>query len=63
MFIKTPYKDVPKNFPLYSRYPLNICASIIKYIQNLDEESFKDIRISLQNGKITTLSEEDSILS
>ena len=34
----------------------------IKYIQNLDEESFKDIRISLQNGKITTLSEEDSIL-
>lgn len=35
----------------------------IKYIQNLDEESFKDIRISLQNGKITTLSEEDSILS
>lgn len=35
----------------------------IKYIQNLDEESFKDIRISLQNGKITTLSEENSILS
>ena len=34
----------------------------IKYIQNLDEESFKDIRISLQNGKITTLSEENSIL-
>lgn len=34
----------------------------IKYIQNLDEESFKDIRISLQNGKITTLSEEESIL-
>lgn len=35
----------------------------IKYIQNLDEECFKDIRISLQNGKITTLSEENSILS
>ena len=35
----------------------------IKYIQNLDENSFKDIRISLQNGKITTLSEENSILS
>ena len=34
----------------------------IKYIQNLDEESFKDIRISLQNGKITILSEENSIL-
>ena len=34
----------------------------IKYIQNLDNESFKDIRISLQNGKITTLSEENSIL-
>lgn len=34
----------------------------IKYIQNLNEESFKDIRISLQNGKITTLSEENSIL-
>ena len=34
----------------------------IKYIQNLDEESFKDIRISLQNGMITTLSEENSIL-
>lgn len=34
----------------------------IKYIQDLDEESFKDIRISLQNGKITTLSEENSIL-
>ena len=34
----------------------------IKYIQNLDEESFKDIRISLQNGKITTLSDENSIL-
>ncbi len=34
----------------------------IEYIQNLDDESFKDIRISLQNGKITTLSEEDSIL-
>lgn len=34
----------------------------IKYIQNLDEESFKEIRISLQKGKITTLSEEDSIL-
>ena len=31
--------------------------------KNLDEESFKDIRISLQNGKITTLSEENSILS
>lgn len=35
----------------------------IEYIQNLDDESFKDIRISLQNGKITTLSEENSILS
>lgn len=35
----------------------------IKYIQNLDDESFKDTRISLQNGKITTLSEENSILS
>ena len=35
----------------------------IKYIQNLDEKSFKEIRISLQNGKIKTLSEENSILS
>ena len=35
----------------------------IKYIQNLDEKSFKEIRISLQNGEIKTLSEEDSILS
>lgn len=35
----------------------------IKYIQNLDEKSFKEIRISLQNGEIKTLSEENSILS
>ena len=35
----------------------------IKYIENLDEKSFKEIRISLQNGEIKTLSEEDSILS
>lgn len=35
----------------------------IKYIQNLDEKSFKEIRISLRNGEIKTLSEENSILS
>lgn len=46
------------------RYNKNVSKQdFIKYIQNLDEESFKDIRISLQNGKITTLSEENSILS
>lgn len=45
------------------RFNKNISKQdFIKYIQNLDEESFKDIRISLQNGKITTLSEENSIL-
>lgn len=45
------------------RFNKNISKQdFIKYIQNLDEESFKDIRISLQNGKITTFSEENSIL-
>ena len=45
------------------RFNKNISKQdFIKYIKNLDEESFKDIRISLQNGKITTLSEENSIL-
>ncbi len=46
------------------RFNRNISKQdFIKYIKDLDEEAYKDIRISLQNGKITTLSEEDSILS
>lgn len=46
------------------RFNKNISKQdFIKYIKDLDEEAYKDIRISLQNGKITTLSEEDSILS
>ena len=45
------------------RFNTNVSKQdLIKYIQNLGEESFKDIRISLQNGKITTLSVEDSII-
>lgn len=46
------------------RFNKNISKQdFIKYIKDLDEEAYKDIRISLQNGKITTLSEEDSMLS
>lgn len=46
------------------KYEKNVSKEdLIKYIQNLDEKSYKDIRISLQMGKITTFSEENSILS